>query len=100
MAFPASEVYDVAVHGDRRRRDAVGADDVGHVHGAGRLARRAAAPLHRRCCPTRAPSTRPPRLRDFLDIFNHRLISLFYRAWEKYRFPIAYERRDEDTFSQ
>jgi type VI secretion system protein ImpH len=38
--------------------------------------------------------------REFLDIFNHRLISLFYRAWEKYRFPIAYERRDEDTFSQ
>ena len=35
---------------------------------------------------------------EFLDIFNHRLISLFYRAWEKYRFHIAYERGGADRF--
>ncbi len=31
-------------------------------------------------------------LQDFLDLFNHRLISFFFRAWEKYRFAPAYER--------
>ncbi len=43
---------------------------------------------------------RDTTLRDFFDIFNHRAISLFYQAWEKYRFTIAYERGDEDRFSR
>jgi type VI secretion system protein ImpH len=30
-------------------------------------------------------------LRDFLDIFNHRVVSLFYRAWEKHQLPAQYE---------
>jgi type VI secretion system protein ImpH len=31
-------------------------------------------------------------LRDFLDLFNHRIAALFFRAWEKYRLPFTYER--------
>ena len=38
-------------------------------------------------------------LRDFLDIFNHRLISFFYRAWEKYRFFVSFELREPDSVS-
>ena len=44
-------------------------------------------------------------LRDFLDIFNHRHISLFYQAWHKYQLPVNYERsrkqghREQDLFS-
>jgi len=36
---------------------------------------------------------------DFLDVFNHRIISLFFQAWKKYRFWIAYERGGRDQFS-
>ena len=43
---------------------------------------------------------RDSALRDFFDIFNHRIISLFYLAWEKYRFSIPYERGERDLFSQ
>ncbi len=38
-------------------------------------------------------------LKSFLDLFNHRMISLFYQAWEKYRFQVAYERGERDRFS-
>ena len=38
--------------------------------------------------------------RDFLDIFHHRIISLFYRAWEKYRFAVSYERDQQDRLTQ
>jgi len=30
-------------------------------------------------------------LADFLDMFNHRLLSLLYRAWAKYRLTLDYE---------
>lgn len=39
-------------------------------------------------------------LGDFLDIFNHRLVSLFYAAWERYRFPVAHERDGDDRLTR
>ncbi len=35
----------------------------------------------------------------FTDIFTHRSVSLFFRAWEKYRFPVQYERGNDDFTS-
>ncbi len=44
-------------------------------------------------------------LRSWLDLFNHRMISHFFRAWEKYRFYLAYERgehlrQNPDSFTR
>jgi type VI secretion system protein ImpH len=39
-------------------------------------------------------------LRDFLDLFHHRLLSLFYRAWQKYRLPFNYEQARLDAAAE
>jgi type VI secretion system protein ImpH len=96
MAFPASELYDVT---PSQTPDAPPTDMwvtfMGLAGSLGVLPRQWTQLLSD---PSQKAQT--ASLRAFLDIFNHRLISLFYRAWEKYRFPIAYERRGQDTFSQ
>ena len=38
-------------------------------------------------------------LAEFLDIFNHRAVSLFYRAWQKPRFPVTYSSGTHDHFT-
>ncbi|MGQ0646590.1 MAG: type VI secretion system baseplate subunit TssG [Gemmatimonadaceae bacterium] len=39
---------------------------------------------------------RDTAFRDFLDIFNHRAISLLFRAWEKHRVAVMHESGEED----
>ena len=42
-------------------------------------------------------------MRDFFDMFNHRVTALFYRAWVKYRLPFSFERnggRGDDGVTQ
>jgi type VI secretion system protein ImpH len=39
-------------------------------------------------------------LAAFLDIFNHRALSLFYRAWQRSRFPITYSAGPRDLFTR
>ena len=39
-------------------------------------------------------------LRDFLDLFHHRMLSLFYRAWRKNRFLVSYEEPEGDPLTE
>jgi len=39
-------------------------------------------------------------VRDFLDIFHHRIYSIFYRIWTKYRYPVQYRLEGGDRFSR
>jgi len=38
--------------------------------------------------------------RDFVDLFDHRMISFVFRAWEKYRFPEQFRPETPDPFTR
>jgi type VI secretion system protein ImpH len=91
LAFPAAEIQSLEESGEGPPRMAV--NFFGLMGPLGMLPTRYTELIIER---TRAGDT---ALRDFLDIFNHRLISLLYRAWEHYRYPIAFE-RGQDPFTE
>jgi type VI secretion system protein ImpH len=94
LAFPASEIHEL--HDGRREGDApeMMVTFLGLTGPLGVLPHSYTELLYERI------RQKDQTLWDFLDIFNHRLISFFYRAWEKYRFPISYERSGEDAFTE
>lgn len=98
LEFPPSAIYDVTNGDNGSRPPEMTVAFMGLTGPLGVLPRHYTDLLQERL------RRKDHALRDFLDLFNHRAISLFYRAWEKYRFPIAYEqavaqRTDFDTFS-
>ncbi|GGP18192.1 type VI secretion system baseplate subunit TssG [Silvimonas iriomotensis] len=38
-------------------------------------------------------------LQGFLDLFHHRIVTLYYRVWRKYRYPVSFERGATDRTS-
>lgn len=101
LAFPPSTVYEV------QNRDALppvmAVTFLGLVGPNGVLPRHYTEILLKLQRDNRGPERYA--LRDWLDLFNHRSITLFYRAWEKYRFFIPFERGEHrldepDAFTQ
>ncbi len=74
-AFPASEIQSL------RDTDETQGRRGSQFHGLVRATGSSAVVLYR--TDRERARVRDTALIDFLDIFNHRLISLFYRAWEK-----------------
>jgi type VI secretion system protein ImpH len=91
LAFPPGEVQDLTWKPDDQPRL--------EVNFFGLVGNQGVLPLHytRMVQAMEREDSNP--LRDFLDIFQHRLTSLFYRAMEKGRFYALFERGDKDPIS-
>jgi type VI secretion system protein ImpH len=95
LDFPSSEVHQIRTvedpqTGDERREMLV--NFMGMIGPSGVL------PTHYTELVIERIRQKDTAMWAFLDIFTHRAVSLFYRAWEKYRFPVGYE-RGEDEFT-
>ena len=96
LSFPASEIYDLTKSDD----DDSESPPKMTVAFMGLTGPLGVLPHHYTELLMERARYKDTALWDFLDIFNHRMISLFYRMWEKHRFPIAYERGEGDQFTR
>jgi type VI secretion system protein ImpH len=89
LNFPASAIYQIEAPSARVPVPTLTVTFMGLTGPSGVL------PRHYTEMLMRARDARGPEryvARDWFDLFNHRLLSLFYRAWTKYRFWLSYER--------
>lgn len=93
MAFPASEIQDAHIPEDPSQPAHLTVNFMGLAAPTGALPTPYIEFIAERA------QRKDHGFRDFLDVFNHRLISLFYRAWEKYRFGVRFERKQKDTLT-
>lgn len=93
FAFPTGDVREV-IEGENDDPDTVVVNFMGVATPAsfGSLPVPYTRELNRRV------SRKDPVLRDFLDLFNHRLISLYYRAWERSHIELLRERKADSPF--
>ena len=91
LTFPASEIQELDLPRDSEEQPEITANFMGLVGPLGVL------PLEYTLLVAREQAAGNQALPDFFNIFEHRLISLFYRAWKKYRPAIRYEEQDGFT---
>ncbi len=92
LGFPASEIQSLEVDGDARPEMTV--NFMGLTGPMGVLPYAYSELMLERA------RAKDHSLAAFFDIFNHRAISLFYRAWQRSNFAVTYNTAGRDLFTQ
>ncbi len=90
LTFPPSSIYEISEKEDKAAEMTVAF--MGLTGPSGIL------PRHYTELLIECSKDRDFAIHSFFDVFNHRLVSLFYRAWEKYRIDISYAKGRLDHF--
>jgi type VI secretion system protein ImpH len=103
LTFPPSAIYELDRPSETLPLPSMVVTFLGLIGPSGVLPRHYTELLLRLDRETKGPERYA--LRAWLDLFNHRWISLFYRAGEKYRFYLPYERgeyarKEPDPFTR
>lgn len=88
-AFPASEIQDLAWRDDK--------PPLMTVNFMGLTGPEGVLPLVYTELLLERGRNKDHALREMLDIFNHRMISLLYQGWEKHKFAVRHERDGADS---
>jgi type VI secretion system protein ImpH len=88
---PASTAFPAAPVGTLREHAAAAAPEL-TVSFLGLIGASGVLPHHYSAEAIAREHDQDPALAEFFDVFQHRAVSLFFRAWRKYRLPLALER--------
>ncbi|HEX7243537.1 MAG TPA: type VI secretion system baseplate subunit TssG [Longimicrobiaceae bacterium] len=94
ISFPASEILSLEIpegEGEAARMS---------VRFLGLTGPQGVLPYHYTLLAAERRRARDGALGAFLDLFQHRALSLFYRAWEKHRPAVAHEKGEEDRVGE
>ncbi len=93
LAHPAAEIEALELPEDERARPEMTVDFMGLTGPSGVLPHPYSVLVWER------ERARDTALHDFFDLFHHRMVSLFYRAWRKQRFTLPAESGEPDLLA-